>query len=280
MSWLKSFLCFSLLTSYAYASGAVKITTTSLPNGTVGVAYSANVYASGGCKPYRWSWKNLPVFFVATPASNTSYLHLSGTPNTPNLYTFSIWVRGCGGRISTQSFTITIAQAGNISVSLTPTSVTLNPGQTKQFTGTVAGTTNQSLTWSTTLGTISSSGLYTAPSVSSTSTATVKATSVANTTKSASATVTIQPTLAPSVQHTVDLSWKASTSKNVVSYNVYRGTVSGGPYTKIASGIASTLYTDGTVSSGKTYYYVTTAVDNTGHESTYSNQTTAVIPTP
>jgi len=62
--------------------------------------------------------------------------------------------------------------------------------------------------------------------------------------------------------------------------SVYRGTVSGGPYTKIASGVASTLYADSTVSSGKTYYYVTTAVGNTGQESTYSNQITAIIPTP
>ena len=278
MSWLKWLLCFSLLISCRYASAAVNIRTTSLPNGGVGVAYSANVYASGGCKPYHWSWKNLPAFFAAKPATDTSYLHLSGIPNTPNLYTFSISVRGCGGHISTHSYTITIAQAGNISLSLTPTSLTLNPGKMQQFTATVTGTTNQSVAWSATLGTISSSGLYTAPSVTTTSTATVKATSLANTTKSASATVTIQP--ASSIQHTVDLSWKASTSQNVVSYNVYRGTVSGGPYTKIAGGIASTLYTDSTVSSGRTYYYVTTAVDNTGHESTYSNQTTAIIPTP
>jgi hypothetical protein len=273
-------LYFSLLTSCTYASAAVKITTTSLPNGTVGVAYSANIYAGGGCKPYRWSWMNLPSFFSAKASSDTSYLNLSGTPNMANLYTFSISVRGCGGRISTQSFTSTIAQAGNISVSLSPISATLNPGQTKQFTATVAGTTNQSVTWISTFGTISSSGLYTAPSVSNTSTATVKATSVANSTKSASATVTIQPATAPSVQHTVDLSWKASTSSNVVSYNVYRGTVSGGPYTKLGSGVASTLYTDSTMISGKTYYYVTTAVNNAGQESTYSNQTTAVIPSP
>jgi len=276
-NWL---LCFSLLASCTYASAAVRITTTSLPNGTVGAAYSANVYASGGCKPYRWSWTNLPAFLAATPASYTSYLHLSGTPNAPNLYTFSISVRGCGGRMFTQRFTITIAQAGNISVALAPTSATLNSGQTKQFAATVAGTANQSVTWSATLGTISSSGLYTAPSVSSTSTTNVKATSVVNTTKSATAIVTIQPPLTPSIQHTVDLSWKASTSQNVVSYNVYRGTVSGGPYTKVASGIGSTLYTDSTVSSGQTYYYVTTAVANTGQESPYSNQTTAAIPSP
>jgi hypothetical protein len=79
-------------------------------------------------------------------------------------------------------------------------------------------------------GTISSSGLYTAPSTAGTYT--VKATSAANTTKSASATVTAS---AP-VQHTVTLSWTDSAS-TVVGYNVYRGTLSGGPYTKINSAL-------------------------------------------
>ena len=32
--------------------------------------------------------------------------------------------------------------------------------------------------------------------------------------------------------HTVTLKWTASTSSNVVGYNVYRGTTSGGPYSK------------------------------------------------
>jgi hypothetical protein len=55
--------------------------------------------------------------------------------------------------------------------------------------------------------------------------------------------------------HTVRLSWDASTFPNVVGYNVYRGP-----------------------SAGETYYYVTTAVDNQGVESAYSNQSEATIP--
>ena len=39
-------------------------------------------------------------------------------------------------------------------------------------------------------------------------------------------------------------------------------------------------YVDFVVVSGQTYYYVVTAVDTTGLESEYSNQVTAVIPTP
>ena len=81
--------------------------------------------------------------------------------------------------------------------------------------------------------------------------------------------------------HSVDLSWNASTTTGVVGYNVYRGGASGGPYSKIDAALeASTAYTDNTVSAGQTYYYVTTAVDGSGSESGYSNQTTAVIPAP
>jgi len=78
--------------------------------------------------------------------------------------------------------------------------------------------------------------------------------------------------------HSATLSWTASTS-TVTGYNVYRGTVSGGPYTKINSLlVAAVTYTDSTVQSGTTYYYVMTAVDSSGNESVFSNQVTAAIP--
>lgn len=79
--------------------------------------------------------------------------------------------------------------------------------------------------------------------------------------------------------HWVALDWAASTSSGVVGYYVYRSTVSGSSYSRInSSPTAATQYTDGTVSSGKTYYYVVTAVTSNGTESARSSQTTAVIP--
>ncbi len=79
--------------------------------------------------------------------------------------------------------------------------------------------------------------------------------------------------------HTVNLSWDASTSQHIVGYNVYRGGNANGPYTKINSTLdPNTNYSDTTIQGGQTYYYVTTAVDNQGVESAYSNQTEAVIP--
>jgi len=82
------------------------------------------------------------------------------------------------------------------------------------------------------------------------------------------------------IQHSVDLSWVASSSSNVVGYNVYRAGISGGPYATVAPANAGTTYVDGSVQAGQTYYYVVTAVDTSGTESVYSNQVQAVIPSP
>jgi fibronectin type 3 domain-containing protein len=98
---------------------------------------------------------------------------------------------------------------------------------------------------------------------------------VSNATNSPSA-----DTLSGTGIHVADLSWQASTS-SVAGYNIYRGTVSGGPYTKLnASLIGATTYSDTTVQAGQTYYYVATAVDSSNNESTYSTQASAVVPTP
>lgn len=81
-----------------------------------------------------------------------------------------------------------------------------------------------------------------------------------------------------STQHTVALSWQASTS-TVAGYNVYRGTVSGGPYARLNSSLdTATTYSDPNVQSGTTYYYVATSVDSSNNESSYSNEISAAIP--
>jgi fibronectin type 3 domain-containing protein len=81
--------------------------------------------------------------------------------------------------------------------------------------------------------------------------------------------------------HSASLSWSASISSGVTGYNIYRKTSSSGTYTKLnSSPIAGTTYTDNTVQAGQTYYYVATAVGTTGLESTYSNESIAVVPSP
>lgn len=82
--------------------------------------------------------------------------------------------------------------------------------------------------------------------------------------------------------HGVTLNWTASTSLNIAGYNVYRGTTSGGPYTKLTTTapVNATSYSDTAVQAGQTYYYVATTVDTSGNESAYSSQASATIPNP
>ena len=90
-------------------------------------------------------------------------------------------------------------QQTNVNISVSPSSATLTAGQTRQFAATVTGTTNTAVTWSVNplIGSISASGLYTAPSVTSSQTVTVRATSVADATKSATSTVVVNPSAPP-----------------------------------------------------------------------------------
>ena len=81
------------------------------------------------------------------------------------------------------------------------------------------------------------------------------------------------------VQHKVQLSWKASTSKHILGYNVYRGTRSGGPYKKINAVLdPNTRFTDLKVAARQKYYYVATAVNSRKKESAHSKQIHVVIP--
>ena len=81
--------------------------------------------------------------------------------------------------------------------------------------------------------------------------------------------------IATGQNNNVVLSWMPSTS--ATSYNVYRSTVMGGPYSAVSSpgSVSNPHYTDLNLSSGTTYYYVVTAVDGSG-ESGYSNEVIAV----
>jgi len=84
------------------------------------------------------------------------------------------------------------------------------------------------------------------------------------------------------VAHSVDVTWSASTSASLAGYNVYRGNASGGPYTKLSPTLSPTtlLFTDATPLSGKSYFYVVTAVDTSGAESAASAEVAVAIPTP
>jgi hypothetical protein len=86
-------------------TAALTITTaTTLPNGTVGTAYSQTLALAGGTGTFTWSVSTgtLPGGITLSSAGS-----LSGTPTAPGTFTFTVSVTG-GGQSATKSLTITV----------------------------------------------------------------------------------------------------------------------------------------------------------------------------
>lgn len=90
------------------AATVVKITTTSLPNGAVQVAYSTTLQAIGGTLPYTWSIASgqLPAGLTLSAAGV-----ISGTPTAAGLATFTIQVADSVGNKSSAGFSINVTSA-------------------------------------------------------------------------------------------------------------------------------------------------------------------------
>jgi Putative Ig domain len=174
-----------------------------VPAGKINQQYKGIFVAGGGVSPYQYT-----VASGALPPGLTLDSHtglLTGTPSEPGTFNFAVVVTDKprpdrGG----QMYTIAVAKNSGVSVglSISPTSATVSSGGTQQFTATVTGTWNTAVTWSASSGSITPSGLYTAPEVQSTTTASVTATSRADSSVSASAAITINPTQNQSLQIT------------------------------------------------------------------------------
>src|SRR5579863_2396267 len=87
----------------------VSITTKTLPNGTVGAAYTATINAGNGCTPYRWTITgSLPAGIQYVAQNSGRSLTLSGMPTTAGTYNFSATVTGCQGRQFQMSYTVVV----------------------------------------------------------------------------------------------------------------------------------------------------------------------------
>lgn len=81
----------------------------------------------------------------------------------------------------------------------------------------------------------------------------------------------------PSSTSSVTLTWVASTSTNVTSYDVYYGTTSGS-YTQVVSAGDVTQMTITGLTPGTTYFFAATSSDDASLESLYSNEIEVVVP--
>jgi len=149
------------------------------------------------------------------------------------------------------------ASATPISVAISPTSVGVNTNQQQQFTATVSGTNNTGVQWwvdgimggNASVGTISSTGLYTAPATASSHA--VKASSTADITKSATAQVAV---IVPGAI-TVSVSPSSATiaASGTQQFSATVGGTTNTAVTWSVDGIAGGNSTAGTITAGGIY---------------------------
>lgn len=164
------------------------------PQGTVGISYNTVLTVTGGTTPYHFSGSGLP----SGLSLNATTGSITGVPSSSGTFPVTVTVTDAGTDTAQANFSIIVDASGTISVTVSPGTGALESGQTLQFKATVYNSSNQAVTWSASSGTISSSGLYTAPQVSSgTWTYRVWATSVAEPSKLATVYVVVTPLVVP-----------------------------------------------------------------------------------
>ena len=187
----------------------------------------------------------------------------------------------------TQRATSTITLEPGLSVTVSPSCVSLSAAQSQQFAAIVAGAANTAVTWSLTgAGTLSASGTYTAPpTVTNTQVVTVTATSLTDSSQSGQVSFLLlnsPPGGGSAICHWVVLSWVPSVSNGVTGYNIYRAGLTGS-YNVIAYNVGGSSYIDITgdngqpFQDGESYSYYLTSIAGTS-ESTASTKTQATIP--
>ena len=218
-----------------------------LPQGTVGVAYPGATLTATGGGTITWALANgssLPAE-LALSANGV----ISGTPTAAvSGATFSVIATNSAGASDAKSFTITIAPAAEVSVSLSPTTATLSPGGSQQFTATVNNASDTSVAWTmsgySSASTTLASGLLTL-GTDETGPITVRATSNADPTKYAEATVTV--TAAPEVSVSID---PASASVNKGATQNFTATVNNASDTSVAWTMSGQLSPATTLNNG------------------------------
>jgi hypothetical protein len=172
-----------------------------LPAGTVNESYNSVLVVAGGKPPYDFSVRTgvLPPGISLNPLTGT----LSGTPTAAGSFSFDVVVTDSSIHEKViHPFVVVVVGRAGITINVSPTSTSLSSNQSQQFTATVSGTSNTAVTWSATPGSVSASGLYAAPTVTATTSVVVSATSVADSSKIASAAITVNPSTKQALQIT------------------------------------------------------------------------------
>jgi HYDIN/CFA65/VesB family protein/centrosomal CEP192-like protein/Ig-like domain-containing protein len=258
---------------------------------TVGQTATFSVTSSGAAPlSYQWS-KNGAAISGATSSAYTT----PATTSADSGSQFTVTVSNSNGKVTSSTATLTVQASGQLTASATNLNygnITVGSSSLLSVSLTNKGASSVSISNVTLSGAgLStggvSSGLLIAPGSSAvlnltfapSATGTLNGSvTVASTATNPTVTISLSGTAVPPVSHSATLVL-APSSSNVAGYNVYRSSISNGPYTKLNSPpVTSTTYVDSTVAASQTYYYVATSVDSAGNESAYSNQMSTTIP--
>lgn len=178
---------------------------------------------------------------------------------------------------TTSTQTVTLKNTGNVPLTINSVALPNSAFSTAGLSSGVSLAPGQNLEFKLAFRPLGSGSVSGALSIASSSLASPVKLALAG-----SGTSTNTPTSTPPAAsaHTVSLAWSPSAS-SVIGYHVYRGTSSGGPYSRVsASAIGGLDFSDTTISSGGRYYYVVTAQNSTGDESPFSNEAAIDFPNP
>ena len=169
---------------------------TPLPNATVGVSYHEVLSVSGGLAPYHFvvSQGELPTGLVLNSLTGS----ISGIPTGVGNFPFMILVTGepTVGTSGVRAYSMAVGSCVKcVTVQVSPADPSVAVGGKVQFAAVVSNTSNTAVTWSASAGSISASGLFTAPANSTANPITVTASSVADSAAQASTAVTITSTV-------------------------------------------------------------------------------------
>ena len=172
------------------------VITAGLPSAVVGNSYESALSALGGTSPYKFSIVEGTLPPGLNLNANTGLI--SGRPTAASKYSFLVSVTDLEGEKGERRLWLMVGRRRHgfpsaVSLAVSPSTTTVISGGIQQFTSRFRGTSDTAVEWTATLGKISSSGLFTAPSVTTNRTVVVKATSVVDEGAEATALVTIVP---------------------------------------------------------------------------------------
>jgi hypothetical protein len=180
----------------AAAQGVASVTVTPTPTIAVAVTPRTPTVTTGGTIAFSATvtgTANQGVTWAVQEAAGCGSITAGGTYTAPGAAaTCHVVATSVADPTKSDVATITVAVPQPVTVAVSPATASVDGCRTVSFTATVTGTTDRRVTWSVqeaASGTISSSGVYTAPN--GVGTAHVVATSMADPTKSATALVTV-----------------------------------------------------------------------------------------